>query len=801
MVSMRVVSVFALLGVVGCGASGEPPAPVAIEVRIVSGPSGLVRDPRPSWAFATRGAPDAVDCAIDGGPAAPCKDAFTPAADLADGTHTFAVRAADAAGDQSIDTRTIRVDAAAPAIALQAPLIPRRTSNQQPVVSFTVDDASQVTTTCSVDGGPAVTCGASFGAAASLAEGLHTYRLTATDAAGNAAVLDVGFDVDITPPEVTITAGPVDPTNDDTPSFSFTTSADTTRARCEMDTGEVIDPCTTDVTFAAIATGARTFTVTAFDDAAPPNTASATFSFVLGACGDGAAQGSEQCDGADLRAQSCVGLGFFTGTLGCTTSCTYDTSGCTGCGNGIIEPGEQCDGAQLGGATCGSLGFDSGALACSTSCTFDTAGCGRCGDGVKNGGELCDGSDVGAATCASLGHAPGALACNATCDGFDASGCDGGFVAASAGFSGKLCFDGVKFGQPGLLSPHLVACTEDNGVLMTALADPLTPVSWAPINGTTAGSTITNLHGRAIVPQPDGPATVYLTDGSTAQNGFRSNNVMLTPSPAWTLVPFADAGAPIEVFAAAPGSSTNNIVGGWDAARGAVVLHGNFAATAAVSAVGPPGSVTGTVRSIAKGATNDIHVAVWGQTPAGDPALGGGIYLTCDQVGTAGGTYLEHDAGIAAEDKPLVWSLTVDPSSVASSSRMCGAATVTGFATTYYAALRGGGQIYKTGDGGATWTQSNVGLPAGAEVYKIAIDCFSTAQVTPPASRCANSALLYAATSAGLYVSIDAGAHWTLAGLEGRAVRGVTLEPEHAMDAPPRIFVAVDDAVGIYQKP
>lgn len=97
-------------------------------------------------------------------------------------------------------------------------------------------------------------------------------------------------------------------------------------------------------------------------------------------------------------------------------------------------------------------------------------------------------ADVGAATCESLGHAPGALACNATCDGFDATGCDGGFLAANAGFTGKPCFDGVKFGQPGLLAPHLVACTEDNGVLLTPLADPLTPVSWTRITDTTGGT-------------------------------------------------------------------------------------------------------------------------------------------------------------------------------------------------------------------------------------------------------------------------------------------------------------------------
>jgi hypothetical protein len=65
---------------------------------------------------------------------------------------------------------------------------------------------------------------------------------------------------------------------------------------------------------------------------------------------------------------------------------------------------------------------------------------------------------LGVVGCGGLGHAPGALACNATCDGFDATGCDGGFVAAAAGFTGKPCFDGVKFGQPGVLAPHLVVC-------------------------------------------------------------------------------------------------------------------------------------------------------------------------------------------------------------------------------------------------------------------------------------------------------------------------------------------------------
>ena len=45
------------------------------------------------------------------------------------------------------------------------------------------------------------------------------------------------------------------------------------------------------------------------------------------------------------------------------------------CGNSIIELGEQCDGFSLGGASCLTLGYDSGTLSCSGSCTYDDSQC------------------------------------------------------------------------------------------------------------------------------------------------------------------------------------------------------------------------------------------------------------------------------------------------------------------------------------------------------------------------------------------------------------------------------------------
>lgn len=52
----------------------------------------------------------------------------------------------------------------------------------------------------------------------------------------------------------------------------------------------------------------------------------------IGVCGDGVAEGDEECDtNDDLKGQTCIGLGYDGGTLRCL-ACTFDISGCT------IEP-------------------------------------------------------------------------------------------------------------------------------------------------------------------------------------------------------------------------------------------------------------------------------------------------------------------------------------------------------------------------------------------------------------------------------------------------------------------------------
>jgi hypothetical protein len=94
----------------GCGiAADELPAP---DTTITSGPSGTTSDATPTFAFSGSPAADAdhFECRIDAGAFALCASPQTTAA-LADGPHTFAVRAVDVGsnGDPSPATRAFTV--------------------------------------------------------------------------------------------------------------------------------------------------------------------------------------------------------------------------------------------------------------------------------------------------------------------------------------------------------------------------------------------------------------------------------------------------------------------------------------------------------------------------------------------------------------------------------------------------------------------------------------------------------------------------------------------------------------------
>lgn len=72
-------------------------------------------------------------------------------------------------------------------------------------------------------------------------------------------------------------------------------------------------------------------------------------------------------------------LAILSGFISVSAQDILDTIGATVkisiCGNNIIEGGEDCEGADLNGQTCVGLGFGPGTLTCDIACSFDTYDC------------------------------------------------------------------------------------------------------------------------------------------------------------------------------------------------------------------------------------------------------------------------------------------------------------------------------------------------------------------------------------------------------------------------------------------
>lgn len=247
----------------------------APSLSIDSGPSGPTNDATPSFGFATEGGAT-VECSIDQGTPAygSCSGATThaPGAPLADGSYVFRVRATDAAGNQASSQQAFSVDTAAPSLSIDSgPSGP--TSVTAPSFGFTAEPGARLE--CSVDQGtPAYgpcSGATSHDVGVSLPDGDYTFRIRATDRAGNQAGDSRDFTVDSEAPSLSIDSGPAGPTSETAPSFGFTAEVGTT-VECSVDQGTpAYGPCS-GATSHAVGTplpdGSYTFRVRATDRAA-----------------------------------------------------------------------------------------------------------------------------------------------------------------------------------------------------------------------------------------------------------------------------------------------------------------------------------------------------------------------------------------------------------------------------------------------------------------------------------------------------------------------------------------------------
>ncbi|MCX5742430.1 MAG: Ig-like domain-containing protein [Proteobacteria bacterium] len=241
-------------------------------VTIITPPTNPFNDPTPDTIFQVTGGAISVACSVDGGAFATCASPFT-APMLTEGSHTIVVRALDDVGNPgSATTGAFVVDTIAPPLTLTG--VAMLTNDSTPTVTFS-SDGSQSGFRCKVDAGVFAACTSPF-TATTLLDGTHTITVRAVDAATNFTEKLSTFDVDATPPTVTLTSQPPLNTNDNTPTVAFTTAGSPTLVECQVGAGAFV-ACTSPFTAAALGEGASSITVRATDAATNTGAATATF--------------------------------------------------------------------------------------------------------------------------------------------------------------------------------------------------------------------------------------------------------------------------------------------------------------------------------------------------------------------------------------------------------------------------------------------------------------------------------------------------------------------------------------------
>jgi hypothetical protein len=297
------------IGLSDCGAAQPPPADTTPpDTTITSAPANPSTSTSASFAFTATESGSTFACKLDAGAYAACTSPKAYSA-LSAASHTFTVRATDAAGntDASPATKTWTV---------QSSSTPPPTDHQ-PVAAYTNTPTAATTgqavtfdasgTTCVdvpctyswVDDGPDGPAGDQWplGSGKTMSftfqgSGVKNVRLNVTDVDGDVATTMKAINVaaagstpppaDTTAPNTTITSGPTGTTTDNTPTFAFTASESGSTFQCQLDSGAWA-ACTSPWTTKALTDGMHGIAVRATDAAGNTDATAATQSFTVAA--------------------------------------------------------------------------------------------------------------------------------------------------------------------------------------------------------------------------------------------------------------------------------------------------------------------------------------------------------------------------------------------------------------------------------------------------------------------------------------------------------------------------------------
>ncbi len=237
-----------------------PPAPT-----IGSHPSSLSSAQGASFAFSDTEGGVGFQCKVDANPFGDCTSPKSYSG-LADGSHTFQVKAIDAVGNESpASTFTWTIDTVAPpAPQIDAESAPPNVTASTSAAFVFSDAEAGVTFRCSRDGSAFTSC-TSPKTYSGLGDGPHTFEVTARDQAGNeSTAAPWAWLVDTLNPVVTIASGPERVTNLTGATFTFFSSKLNSTYKCKLD-GSAFSDCTSPRTYSNLTNGLHSFQVQATD--------------------------------------------------------------------------------------------------------------------------------------------------------------------------------------------------------------------------------------------------------------------------------------------------------------------------------------------------------------------------------------------------------------------------------------------------------------------------------------------------------------------------------------------------------
>jgi len=280
---------FAVRATDGNGESDDTPAEhlwtidtVAPTTTLTMAPPAADNSTMVTFEFTSNEQNVTFECRLDNGAFVACQSgsSFGP---IGDGAHAFAVRAKDRAGnlDASPAVHAWQVDTSTPDTTLLS-----GPSNATPTSAATFtfispDAGAGATFQCSLDNNTFVDC-ASPMSYDGLLEGTHVFQVRVRDSVGNfdpTPATDT-WNVDLTPPDTAIAAGPSGAVALASASFEFTSNELDATFACSLD-GAGFAPCTSPFNATGLSQGSHAFAVAAIDAAGHQDPSPATAAWTV----------------------------------------------------------------------------------------------------------------------------------------------------------------------------------------------------------------------------------------------------------------------------------------------------------------------------------------------------------------------------------------------------------------------------------------------------------------------------------------------------------------------------------------